>query len=85
MIESVEEPLTTKYTAFAYAGATCVQCVTYDKDTGDYHFATYGRDAGLDDAYPKYDFFVADGVKKLYLTEIYVGQNTPEDSEVYYG
>lgn len=82
-VESIEEPLTTKYTAFAYAGATCVQCVTYDKDTGDYHFATYGRDAGLDDAYPSYDYFVADGSKKLCLTEIYVGQNTPEDSDIY--
>ncbi len=53
------------------------------KDTGDYHFATYERDSGLDDAYPKFDYFVVDGTKKLSLTEIYVGQNTPESSEVY--
>lgn len=82
-IESEEGYVTQKHTAFVYAGSTCVQCVSYDKDTGDYYFATYGRDAGLDDAYPKYDFFVADGSQKLYLTEIYVGQNTPEDSEIY--
>ncbi len=82
-IESEEDYVTQKHTAFVYAGSTCVQCVAYDKDTGDYHFATYGRDAGLDDTYPDYDYFVADGSQKLYLTEIYVGQNTPEDSEIY--
>ena len=35
--------------------------ITYDKDTYNYHFASYGRDAGVDDTYPDYDSFVLDG------------------------
>ena len=82
-IESEENYITKKYVAYAYAGSTCVQVISYDKDTGDYHFATYGRDVGLDDTYPELDYFVVDGSKKLRLEELYLGQNTPEDSEVY--
>jgi len=82
-IEGEETPIASKYKTYAYAGSTGVQCIAYDKDTGDYHLATYGRDKGIDDTYPKYDYFVIDGSQKLRLTEIYVGQNTPADSEVY--
>ena len=73
-----------KYNMFLYCGYHTygTQVICYDKTTGDYLLWTYGR-ASENNEFPKDSLTVVDGSKKLYMSEVEVGQSVPNTSDYY--
>lgn len=73
-----------KFNMYVYSGyhTNGIQVISCDKSTGDFLLWTYGR-AEKNNEFPSMNFMVIDGSKKLYMSEVEIGQSVPEDSEHY--